>query len=101
MWPRAITAILISLFGAGCGVDTMADADADATAAAPPPDPDLVVEDSPGFCARLPATGPCALACELDRLRATFVPEGACVVFACTLTDGEAFTLHVCNPADG
>ena len=55
-------------------------------------------DPAPDICALLPSCGPCSLACDLEQLGREYVPDGTCVLFACTLTNGEPLKLHVCNP---
>ncbi len=54
----------------------------------------------PQVCKLLPAgDGACAHACDPVAL-ATFIPEGTCATFTCTLTDGSEFRAGGCNTAD-
>jgi hypothetical protein len=56
-----------------------------------PADPNLDV------CALLPDDdGACAHACDPDALIA-FIPEGTCVTFSCTLTNGRLYRTGGCN----
>jgi len=80
--------------------------DAETTPDAGLPEPHLGAVDvsaaeldgtAPSICDLLPDEGLCALACDPDAL-AEHVPDGACAVFACPLSDGRTFTLHVCAP---
>ncbi len=84
MRQRMILAIWWSALGLGCGTDPTTAVDARST---------------PAFCELLPEMQPCSLACDLERLGREYVPDGTCVLFACTLTNGEPLKLHVCNPA--
>ncbi len=48
-------------------------------------------------CALLPDDdGACAHACDPDAL-AAFIPQGTCVTFSCTLTNGKLFRTGGCN----
>lgn len=55
-------------------------------------------DDGNDICDRLPADGPCALACDEGALAETYVPLGTCVAFACMLTDGRTISVHACHP---
>jgi hypothetical protein len=45
----------------------------------------------------LETEGPCALACDQDRLFETYIPESYCVTFNCTHVDGRPYPLGGCN----
>ena len=59
------------------------------------------LQDAPDdICGRLPADGPCSLACDPDALGEQYVPKGACAAFSCTLTDGTQIAVHACHIGD-
>lgn len=84
-------------FAVACRVDVTEDVDA-VTAAVAPVEP-ATVEPPDDTCARLPTSGPCALACDLERLIEIYVPDGACLTLACDLVGGGTLTVHACGTA--
>jgi hypothetical protein len=53
--------------------------------------------DEPSVCDLLPdGDDACAHACEPGGL-ASYIPEGTCTTFVCTLTDGSTYTTGGCN----
>ena len=53
-------------------------------------------EDGRDICNLLPVDGACAYACDPDKMM-SFIPEGACALIPCTLTDGTNFNAGGCN----
>lgn len=99
-WP--IVGILI--FGSACATNDGDDVPAGVTIDIPAIDEtyaiDLEVPAPDDICSRLPADGPCALACDPEALAEQFVPAGACAAFSCTLTDGAQIAVHACHAGD-
>ena len=58
--------------------------------------PDLDDEDGRDICALLPTEGACQYACNPDKMM-EFIPEHACAVIPCTLTDGTTYNTGGCN----
>lgn len=59
-----------------------------------------LTEGDDDICSLLPASGPCALACDEGALAEQYVPAGACAAFLCKLTDGREIAVHVCHVGD-
>ena len=53
--------------------------------------------DEPGSCEPPTDEGPCSLLCDPDALIETYVPEGTCVHFLCTLRDGTRRNIGACH----
>ncbi len=53
--------------------------------------------DEPGTCEPPADEGPCSLLCDPDALIETYVPEGTCVHFLCTLRDGTRRNIGACH----
>lgn len=61
--------------------------------------PDLEIALSQrDICTVPPSEGPCSLACDPEQLSEQYVPEGTCVTFVCTTTDGMLFGVSACRP---
>jgi hypothetical protein len=99
-WP--IVAILI--FGSACATEEGGDdAPIGVTIDVPAIDETYAVDlEAPpdDICSRLPADGPCALACDPVALAEQYVPAGTCAAFSCTLTDGTEIAVHACHVGD-
>lgn len=105
--------IVSALFGAACAEQTGPgvgpDEDEDPIVPVPtgelPPDlptTERPLDDEPDdpnleVCALLPdGDGACTHACDPDAL-AAFIPQGTCVTFSCTLTNGRPYRTGGCN----
>lgn len=53
--------------------------------------------EEPGSCEPPTDEGPCSLLCDPDALIETYVPEGTCVHFLCTLRDGTRRNIGACH----
>ena len=99
-WP--IVAVL--MFGSACATDDVEPHRAAISIDVPGIDEAYAVDltDAPPdeICDRLPADGPCSLACDEDALAEQYVPAHACAAFACTLTDGTQIAVHACHIGD-
>lgn len=54
-------------------------------------------EAGANICQMLPADGPCSLACDPAALAEKYIEVNTCVMFSCTLTDGQEIHVGGCR----
>ena len=98
-WP-AISSIALAL-GCVAPLDTDAPSSDPVRVSAQPTSVEQAVADEPDICGLLPTCGPCSLACDPEKLAEEYVPEGACALFVCPLTDGRTIQFEACHYVTG
>ena len=104
-----VTAMLAAACAEQVGPGTAPDEDEDSVWVPDPTDEGSVPSDTaeftrermrdpePDVCSMLPADeGACTHACDPVAL-ASFIPDGTCATFTCTLTDGSIYRTGGCN----
>lgn len=104
MKSRSLTAMLVGAALSGCTDevsnvrsplpidDIVQDANVDVAM-----EHDVASADRTETCEPAADEGPCSLLCDPDALIETYVPEGTCVHFLCTLRDGTRRSIGACH----